>query len=140
MTSPRWRSATTSRSVIRVMEGDDALRSVQVALHDHLLGRPSTIAGDLRDGGRISPAQRLGIYHHAVGCRFVPTLRIEPVRYNTPAIRHALDRGEAPPAASTAGGIAMADDLAQPMAAALSHDRHGQIGRASCRERVYVLV
>ena len=177
-----------------------ALQSVQVALHDHLLGRPSTIADDLREGGRIGITQRLGIYHHAyrarlleamqdsfektwaylgdeqfaaaatafiethpprhrnlrwygadfaawlaneypadldigelaaidwglrnafdgadaepvtaamlvglsaadwqeVGCRFVPTLTIEAVRYNTAAIWHALDRGEVPPPA-----------------------------------------
>ena len=36
----------------------------------------------------------------SVGCRFVPTLRIEPVRFNTAAIWHALDRGETPPVAT----------------------------------------
>ena len=177
-----------------------ALRSVQVALHDHLLGRDSDIVAELRVGGGIGIAQRLAIYHHAyrarlleamqdsfektwaylgddqfaaavaafvethppshgnlrwygaefaawlaerfpadpeiselalidwgmrnafdgadaapvtaavldglspadwleVGCRLVPTLRVEPVRFNTVAIWHALDRNEVPPAA-----------------------------------------
>jgi len=178
-----------------------ALRTVQVALHDHLLDRPSAIADGLREGGRITIGQRLQIYHGAfrsrlleamqgssertwaylgdtgfaatatafiegnpprdrnlrwygdllptwvadaypgdadigelamidwrlrgafdgadvqpvaadalsgltaadwtsVGCRFVPTLDIAPLRFNTVGIWHALDRGETPPAAS----------------------------------------
>lgn len=34
-----------------------------------------------------------------LGCRFAPTLRALPLRFNTVALWHALDRGESPPSA-----------------------------------------
>ena len=52
-----------------------SLRAVQVALHDHLLDRASPIAGQVREGGRITVEQRLGIYHHAYRARLQETLQ-----------------------------------------------------------------
>lgn len=57
------------------MEARTTLRSVQAALHDHVLGRASTIADELREGGRISTAQRLAIYHHAYRARLLDVMR-----------------------------------------------------------------
>ena len=58
-----------------MMRDRQSLLSVQIALHDHVLGRPSPIAGALREGGRIGIAQRLGIYHHAYRARLLETLQ-----------------------------------------------------------------
>lgn len=52
-----------------------SLRPLQAAFHDHLLGRASAIAGDLREGGPISTARRLAIYRHAYCARLLDALR-----------------------------------------------------------------
>lgn len=51
-----------------------ALAQLQSAFHDHLLDAPSDIAAAIRVGGRISTAQRLGIYHNAYRVRLVENL------------------------------------------------------------------
>ncbi len=51
------------------------LAGLQAAFHDHLLDRPSTIAGEIADGGRIDAARRLHIYHHAYRARLLDNLR-----------------------------------------------------------------
>ncbi len=51
------------------------VREVQVALHDHLLGRTSFIERELVDGGRIPIARRLQIYHHAYRARLQETMQ-----------------------------------------------------------------
>ena len=58
-----------------MMRDRTALRALQIALHDHVLGRPSAIAGALREGGPIGIVQRLGIYHHAYRARLLETLQ-----------------------------------------------------------------
>lgn len=51
------------------------LAALQTAFHDHLLGQPSRIAGEIADGGRIDVARRLHIYHHAYRARLRDNLR-----------------------------------------------------------------
>jgi hypothetical protein len=51
------------------------LATLQIALHDHLLNRPSAIAREVRPGGRITVDHRLHIYHHAYRARLLDSLR-----------------------------------------------------------------
>lgn len=50
------------------------LSHLQSAFHDHLLDAPGDIGDAIRVGGRISTAQRLGIYHNAYRVRLVENL------------------------------------------------------------------
>jgi hypothetical protein len=51
------------------------LSKLQVSFHDHLLNRPSAIAEDVVDGGRISIEHRLHIYHNAYRVRLLENLQ-----------------------------------------------------------------
>lgn len=51
------------------------LAEVQRDLHDYLLGAGDAVVPRIRSGGRITVAQRLGIYHHAYRVRLADTLR-----------------------------------------------------------------
>ena len=51
------------------------LAGLQAAFHDHLLDRPSPIAHEVFDGGRIDVEHRLHIYHHAYRVRLLENLR-----------------------------------------------------------------
>jgi len=51
------------------------LTNLQVAFHDHLLNRPSTIAEEVIAGGRISIEHRLHIYHNAYRARLLENLQ-----------------------------------------------------------------
>jgi len=52
-----------------------SLSNLQVAFHDHLLNRPSTIAEEVVDGGRITIEHRLHIYHNAYRARLLENLQ-----------------------------------------------------------------
>lgn len=51
------------------------LAGLQAAFHDHLLDRPSPIAHEVVDGGRIGVEHRLHIYHNAYRVRLLENLR-----------------------------------------------------------------
>ena len=51
------------------------LVGLQTALHAHLLNQPSSISEAVADGGRISVAHRLHIYHHAYRVRLLENLQ-----------------------------------------------------------------
>ncbi len=51
------------------------LRAVQIALHDHLLGRATDIADHVVDGPHLARAERLHVYHHAYRARLQEALR-----------------------------------------------------------------
>ncbi len=51
------------------------LVSLQAAFHDHLLDRPSPIAHEVVDGGRIGVERRLHIYHNAYRVRLLENLQ-----------------------------------------------------------------
>jgi hypothetical protein len=53
----------------------DGLANLQVAFHDHLLDRPSPIAHEVVDGGRLGVDHRLHIYHNAYRVRLLENLR-----------------------------------------------------------------
>ena len=57
------------------MTPTSTLRNVQMALHDHLLGRASAIERELAEGGRIPLERRLHIYHHAYRARLQETMQ-----------------------------------------------------------------
>lgn len=57
-------------------------------------------AFDGPDATPVAPAELAGLAEddwETIGFRFVPTLRLLPIRYNTVAIWHALDEEQAPP-------------------------------------------
>ena len=51
------------------------LSTLQIAFHDHLLNRPSAIAEEVVDGGRITIEHRLHIYHNAYRARLLENLQ-----------------------------------------------------------------
>lgn len=52
-----------------------SLSDLQGSFHDHLLNRPSMIAEEVVDGGRISVEHRLSIYHNAYRVRLLENLQ-----------------------------------------------------------------
>lgn len=57
------------------MIASGSLRSVQRALHDHLLDRRGGIDREVRSGAGIGVAARLHVYHHAYRARLLAALR-----------------------------------------------------------------
>lgn len=51
------------------------LTSLQASFHDHLLNRPSAIAAEVVNGGRITVEHRLHIYHNAYRARLLEVLQ-----------------------------------------------------------------
>ena len=103
------------------------LTGLQQAFHDHLLNMPSKIVQEVVDGGGITVDHRLNIYHNAYRVRLLENLQ------------DAYEKTFAYLGDATFQSTALAFIEANPP----QHRNlrwHGsafQIGRASCRERVW---